>query len=53
MITESVKREIERRYCGLANKKHAGYTFVEEPTTGEKLLRKDPERFDLVQAMLW
>ena len=28
MITESVKREIERRYCGLANKKHAGYCLL-------------------------
>lgn len=51
--SESVKRgNREKILRGWPIKKHAGYMFVEEPTTGEKLLRKDPERFDLVQKAM-
>lgn len=51
--SESVKRgNREKILRGWPIKKHAGYMFVEEPATGEKLLRKDPERFDLVQKAM-
>lgn len=33
-------------------RRHAGYRFVEEPLTGEKIIDTDPERFDLVKNAL-
>ncbi len=48
--SESVKRgNKEKVLRGWSTKRYAGYMFVEDPATGEKILAKDPERFDLVK----
>lgn len=51
--SESVKRgNKEKVLRGWSTKKHAGYKFVEDPNTGEKIIVKDPDRFDLVKKAL-
>jgi DNA invertase Pin-like site-specific DNA recombinase len=51
--SESVKRgNKEKVLRGWSTKKHAGYMFVEDPSTGEKIIANDPTRFDQVKKAL-
>lgn len=48
--SESVKRGNRAKILGgWSIKKHAGYMFVEDPATGEKIIAIDPGRFLLVK----
>ena len=51
--SESVKRgNKEKILRGWSVKRYAGYKFVEDPTTGEKILAVDPERFPLIKKAI-
>jgi len=51
--SESVKRgNKEKVLRGWSTKKHAGYKFVEDLSTGEKIIANDPNRFDLLKRAL-
>ena len=51
--SESVKRgNKEKVLRGWPTRRYPGYIFVEDPITKEKIIAKDPDRFDLIKKSI-